>query len=78
MEVSKERLEICNNCGWHSKFHKTLRPDDHCTDCGCVLVAKTKCLSCYCEQGKWDAVLTEEEEESLNIDDNGKEAAVED
>ena len=66
LEVSKERLVICRECEWHSSRHSTLRPDEHCTDCGCLLRAKTKCLSCGCDQGKWDAVITEEEENFIN------------
>ena len=46
--ISKQRLEICNNCEFHSKNHFTIRPDDHCTNCGCNLILKTKCLSCEC------------------------------
>lgn len=65
--VYKERMAICNECPFHSKFHKTgVRLDDHCTDCGCVLVAKTKCLSCSCPQGKWTE-HTESREEDLQI-----------
>jgi len=55
--MSEARLHICDICPKHSKFHETpLRFDDHCTDCGCTLVAKTKCLSCECPIGKWKAV----------------------
>jgi hypothetical protein len=37
-QVSKERVTICNDCPFHSKNHSTpLRPDAHCTDCGCNL-----------------------------------------
>ena len=70
-QVSKERVTICNDCPFHSKNHKTpLRPDAHCTDCGCNLEAKSACLSCNCPQGKWLAVVDQEEEEQLksNID----------
>lgn len=65
-EVSKERLKICRTCPFHSSKHNTIRLDEHCTDCGCPLQAKTKCLSCGCDQYYWDAVLTEEEEEEIN------------
>lgn len=55
--VSEGRMDICNACDKHSKNHHTpLRPDNHCTDCGCVLSAKTKCLSCECPLKKWLAV----------------------
>jgi hypothetical protein len=62
--VSKERISVCNECSFHSKFHKTLlRPDNHCTDCGCNLEAKSACLSCACPQNKWTAVIANPEEE---------------
>jgi hypothetical protein len=66
--VSEERMAICESCSFHSKFHKTYRPDAHCTDCLCTLSAKTKCLSCECPlpSPKWEAVITEEEEVYIN------------
>tara|TARA_R100001198_G_C5231725_1_gene210724 strand:+ start:897 stop:1193 length:297 start_codon:yes stop_codon:yes gene_type:complete len=64
VEVSNERMDICNSCENHSKNHKTVRPDAHCVSCGCTLSAKTKCLSCSCPINKWEAVLTSEEEEN--------------
>lgn len=59
--VSQERTDICLQCEEHSSNkpgYKTIRPDAHCTDCGCTLVAKTKCLSCECPLKKWEAVDT--------------------
>lgn len=71
-QVSQERLSICDKCPFHSKFHKTpLRPDAHCTDCGCNLEAKTACLSCSCPQDKWMAVVDDKQEEQLKKDING-------
>lgn len=71
-DVSEERLSICSKCPLHSKFHSTpLRPDNHCTDCGCNLDAKTSCLSCSCPQNKWGAVVpSPEEEDQLKKDVN--------
>ena len=71
-DVSEERLAICSKCPLHSKFHSTpLRPDSHCTDCGCNLDAKTSCLSCSCPQDKWTSVMTSpEEEDQLKKDVN--------
>ena len=65
-QVSQERMNICNGCEFISTKHKTLRPDIHCTDCGCPLVTKTKCLSCNCPKKKWTAVLSEEEQSLIN------------
>jgi hypothetical protein len=54
--VSTERMNICNACEEHSankKEYKSLRRDAHCTNCGCTLAAKTKCLTCECPLKKW-------------------------
>jgi hypothetical protein len=60
--ISNERMSICNVCDKHSKHYSTpLRPDDHCTDCGCTLSAKTKCLTCECPLKKWLAQQIPEE-----------------
>jgi len=69
LRISKERMAICRTgpCELHSDRFITLRPDEHCTECGCPLKAKSKCLSCSCGIGKWKAVLTEEQEEEINI-----------
>jgi len=64
IEVGKERMKICLECEHHSMYHKTTRPDDHCTNCGCTLSAKTKCLSCDCPLAKWRAVIESHETEA--------------
>ena len=54
--VSLERLAICQACDEHSsnkKDYKSRRPDAHCTNCGCTLSAKTKCLTCECPLKNW-------------------------
>ena len=62
--VSQERMEICTMCEEHSynkpedTITSVIRPDAHCTNCGCTLAAKTKCLSCECPLKKWVAVDT--------------------
>lgn len=71
--TSKERMEICNNCELSSinaKNYKTLRIDVHCTNCGCTLDAKTKCLSCECPLKKWTALITPAQEEEMNKTNN--------
>ncbi len=64
-KTSQDRLSICSECPHHSKFHKTARPDAHCTHCGCTLAAKTKCLSCSCPIKKWTPLLTVEQENEM-------------
>lgn len=72
LEVSNERLAICRKCEHNSinaPAHTWVNDIyEHCTNCGCPLIAKTKCLSAGCELKRWDAIITEEEEETLNID----------
>ena len=70
-KTSEERLAICNACDYHSnnrKNYKTIRPDEHCTKCGCTLSAKTKCLSCSCPLDKWVALVTPDQEEEMQND----------
>lgn len=69
-QTSEERLSLCRQCPNNSKFHKTLRIDEHCIHCGCPLSKLTKCLSCDCseeknENKKWFAVLTLEQQLTL-------------
>lgn len=61
--VSKYRLNICEECSYHSKNHITKRIDAHCTKCKCTLTAKTKCLSCRCplEEPKWVNIQEKQE-----------------
>jgi hypothetical protein len=69
--TTKERIEICNNCEFHSSNrvgYKSLRPDAHCTDCGCTLSAKTACLSCACPKDKWLSVMTRQQEDEIDKD----------
>lgn len=71
-KVSKERLAICEYCEYNSRYNITLlRPDIHCTICGCTLSAKTKCLSCCCPEEKWMCVISPEEEEQI-LEENGE------
>jgi len=66
-QTTEERMKICDNCPKHSKFHSTpLRPDAHCTECECTLLAKLACLSCRCPLGKWEAIITEQEQNKIN------------
>lgn len=65
--VSGERLAICEGCEKHSSNNKkySIRPDVHCTECGCVLAAKTKCLTCECPLQKWLATKIEIENDNI-------------
>ena len=65
--ISKERNDICIQCNEHSynkPKYTTIRPDAHCTNCGCTLAAKTKCLTCECPLKKWGATEIPTENET--------------
>lgn len=69
--VAAERTAICEACGYHSDNVGSLRPDKHCTECGCTISAKVSCLSCECPlpTPMWTAVLTDDEEIFLKTRD---------
>lgn len=71
LQTSADRLAICRQCQWNSKVAGK-KGIERCMDCGCPLVAKTKCLSCYCELEfpNWEAVLTEQQDDELMNDDS--------
>lgn len=64
-DAAKFRMDICNECPFHSKNHDTVRPDIHCTKCGCTLGAKVRCLSCSCPEDKWEALITSEQRDKI-------------
>lgn len=56
-EVYNYRMEICRQC---DEFSENVRKKkqlpltvEYCTNCGCALSAKARCLSCSCPLGKW-------------------------
>lgn len=68
--ISIERMEICKDCSFYSENAKangyvTDRPDFHCTDCGCNLHLKTRCMDCECPQKKWTKVMEDAEWEAI-------------
>lgn len=62
---------FCSPCEFNSKNAKelsdyqTIRPDDHCTRCGCNLEWKTHQLSSSCPAGLWNAAVTRQEAEAI-------------
>lgn len=76
-DVSRERLDVCSKCEHYSenvrkKGLSALRPDVHCTNCGCTLSAKTRCLSCSCPIGFWKEIVSQDEEESIKKKIDGR------
>lgn len=79
--VSESRMAICKECHYYSENRKkdgkysSSRPDVHCTNCGCTLAAKTKCLSCSCPMKYWKALMTDDQYDEIRntLEDNGTE-----
>ncbi|NCD07170.1 MAG: hypothetical protein EOL97_13730 [Spirochaetia bacterium] len=65
-EIANKRYEICKQCKHHGKECIVPGTGPCCALCGCCLELKTRSLSSDCPEGKWEAVLTEEEEDLLN------------
>jgi hypothetical protein len=72
-EIAKQRYDVCVNCHLHlSDGEGCTVPGTHpcCNEklggCGCSLYIKTRALSSECPLGKWEAELTEQEEDLLN------------
>ncbi len=67
--IANERLHICIKCPYIDEkgdkcYLKGTQPC--CSLCGCDLSLKTRALSAECDIKKWNAVLSEEEEDKLN------------
>jgi hypothetical protein len=78
--VSESRMAICKECHYYSvnrekEGYKSSRPDVHCTNCGCTLAAKTKCLSCNCPMKYWKALMTDDQYDEIRntLGDEGTE-----
>lgn len=72
-EIAAERMAICHKCELYSEADPacTVPGTTPCCDerrggCGCSLSLKTRSLSSECPLGKWEAIVTEEEEDVIN------------
>jgi hypothetical protein len=68
-DVAKARLEVCDGCpNKDIEGTKCVMPGSKpcCGLCGCSLTFKTRSLSSECPDGKWKALMTEEEEDNLD------------
>ena len=65
-DVAKKRLLICDVCP--SKGDKCEIPGTApcCNECGCSLAFKIRALSSSCPLDKWDALMTEDQEDKLD------------
>lgn len=67
-QIAAQRAEICNTCTHIDREgSKCAIPGTQpcCGLCGCSLGLKTRSLSSFCDDGRWEAVLTQEEEDKL-------------
>lgn len=72
--IAKRRYDICKQCPlFDVKGEKCEVPGTQpcCGSCGCSLDYKVYCLSCECPEGYWHAVMTQEEEDALNNENDG-------
>lgn len=72
-EIAQHRMQICNKCDLLDEEGEgcTVPGTQPCCNekkggCGCSLSLKTRALSSDCPLGKWEAILSEEEEDKLN------------
>jgi hypothetical protein len=65
-EIAEARLEICKTCPKYVKL------THQCTECGCIMNAKTKLPNASCPLGKWHKVEVsfKEEIKSPNVTEN--------
>jgi hypothetical protein len=68
-DIARMRRDICDECEYLDTKGKECAvkgTQPCCGDCGCSLTFKTRSLSSDCPQGKWEALITEEEEDKLD------------
>lgn len=72
-EIAFHRMSICKACPLYDETGDgcMIPGTAPCCNqlkggCGCSLSFKTRSMSAFCEAGKWDAELSQEEEDMLN------------
>ncbi len=71
--IAKTRLTICSTCEHIDKEGSScIVPGTSpcCKLCGCSLALKTRALSAECDDGRWMALITQEEQEKLDRDED--------
>lgn len=58
-EIATERLNTCKGCEHYVEL------THQCTECGCIMNAKTKLPNASCPIGKWDVVRVSFRNEDL-------------
>jgi hypothetical protein len=75
-EVAEERMSKCLQCPHiDTKGDSCYAPGTQpcCGLCGCSLGLKTYSMSSECDDGRWDSVMTMDEEDELNDQLNSEE-----
>ena len=68
-EIATDRMKTCNSCDFIDMEGSTCLlsgTQPCCSVCGCCLSLKTRSLSASCDKGRWNAVVSEEEEDLIN------------
>jgi hypothetical protein len=65
-EVAAMRYAICDECPSKGKKCAVKGTAPCCNECGCSLGFKTRSLASDCPLGKWEALISEEEEDALD------------
>ena len=65
-KVAQLRMDVCNECPSKGDECLVVGTAPCCNECGCSLSFKTKALSAECPLGKWKALMTEEQEETID------------
>lgn len=68
-KIADYRMTICRNCPlFDIAGTKCLVPGTQpcCGSCGCSSDYKVHSMSSFCPEGRWDAVMSEEDEDKLN------------
>jgi len=67
-KIAASRIKICESCKeFDTKGNKCMAPGTQpcCSLCGCSMKWKSRSMSSECPAGKWEALLTELEEQKL-------------
>lgn len=68
-EIASQRQAICDSCPFMAERgpKNCVAPGTHpcCPQCGCSLKFKLRSLSSSCPEGRWDAVVSQEEEDLI-------------
>lgn len=64
-KVAAMRYDVCEACPSKGKKCAVKGTAPCCNECGCSLLFKTRSLSSDCPLGKWESLITVEEEDEL-------------